>query len=116
MLNKTIMLISWILLEKVCFDITQQIRFQNFKQSLSELKEGWQYTGISLPVVPKTDDEAERIKKRGEKSKEVMFKELKTQVGEALKLFLVIPSWKKLRSSWQRGTLSRSTPKVNYQT
>ena len=40
-----------------------------------------------MPVVPKTDDEAERIKKRGEKSKEVMFKELKTQVGEALKLF-----------------------------
>ena len=67
--------------------MAQPIHFQNFRQSLSELKEGWQYTEISLPVVPKTDDEAERIKKRGEKSKEVMFKDLKTQVGEALKLF-----------------------------
>ena len=67
--------------------MAQPIHFQNFRQSLSELKEGRQYTEISLPVVPKTDDEAERIKKRGEKSKEVMFKDLKTQVGEALKLF-----------------------------
>ena len=67
--------------------MAQPIHFQNFRQSLSELKEGWQYTEISLPIVPKTDDEAERIKKRGEKSKEVMFKDLKTQVGEALKLF-----------------------------
>ena len=62
-------------------------KFQNFKLSLSELKEGRPYTEISLPVVPKTDEEAERIKKRGEKTKEVMFKELKAQVGEALEVF-----------------------------
>ena len=48
----------------------------NFKMSLAELKEGKNYTELSLPVIPKTNEEAERIKKRGEKIKEVMFKDL----------------------------------------
>ena len=65
----------------------ERIYFQNFKLSLSELKEGRPYTDLSLPVVPKTDEEAERIKKRGEKSKEVMFKDLMIQIGEALEIF-----------------------------
>ena len=60
---------------------------QNFKLSLSELKEGKKYTELSLPVIPKTDEEAERIKKRGEKTKEVLFGDLNKSVEKALEVF-----------------------------
>ena len=55
--------------------------------SLKELKEGKNYTELSLPVIPKTDEEAEKIKKRGEKSKESLFKDLVKSIEEALKIF-----------------------------
>ena len=38
---------------------------------------------MSLPVVPRTDEDAERIRKRGEKSKQVLFQDLKSKVEEA---------------------------------
>ena len=59
-----------------------------------------------MPVIPKTDEEAEKIKKRGEKTKERLFDDLKETIhdaGEAfpnddylneLKIFLVSKSLK----------------------
>ena len=35
-------------------------------------------------MIPKTEEEAEKIKKRGEKNKEVLFNDLKKQVEEAI--------------------------------
>jgi hypothetical protein len=35
-------------------------------------------------VIPKTEEEAEKIEKRGEKTKEVLFNDLKKQVEEAI--------------------------------
>ena len=61
--------------------------FQNFKASLRELKEGRNYTELSLPIVAKTEEEAEKIKKRGEKTKQVLFNELIQTVDKALEDF-----------------------------
>ena len=38
---------------------------------------------MSLPVVPRTDEDAERIRKRGEKTKQVLFQDLKSKVEDA---------------------------------
>ena len=60
---------------------------QNFRLSLDELRSGKNYTELSVPVVPKTDEESEKAKRKGEKSKEVLFSDLKQTVEEALKTF-----------------------------
>ena len=61
--------------------------FQNFKSSLEELKQGKKYTKLTLQVVPKTDEDAEKIKKKGEKTKEVLFTDLTKEVQGALEKF-----------------------------
>ena len=38
-------------------------------------------------MIPKTEEEAEKIKKRGEKTKEVLFNDLKKQVEEAMVVY-----------------------------
>ena len=65
--------------------IISSMYLQNFFASLNELRSGKRLCELSQPQVPKTDEEAERIKKRGEKSKEVMFNDLKLGVEEARK-------------------------------
>ena len=44
--------------------------------SLLELKDGKTFSTLSLPVVPRTNEDAERILKRGEKTKEVLFHDI----------------------------------------
>ena len=40
-----------------------------------------------MPVIPKTDEEAEKIRKRGEKTKERLFNDLKQTIFNAEKVF-----------------------------
>ena len=55
---------------------------QNFKNSLLELREGKPFSAISLPVVPRTEEDAERIRKRGEKTKEGLYLDLMKRLNE----------------------------------
>ena len=56
---------------------------QNFKNSLLELREGKPFSAMSLPVVPRTEEDAERIRKRGEKTKEGLYIDLMKRLNEA---------------------------------
>ena len=40
-----------------------------------------------MPVIPKTDEEAEKIKMRGEKTKEMLFNDLKLTIAKAKESF-----------------------------
>ena len=53
--------------------------------SLLELKDGKSFSSLSLPVVPRTNEDAERILRRGEKTKEVLFHDLICQLEESCK-------------------------------
>ena len=48
------------------------------------MKEGRSFSTLSHPIIPRTDEDAERIARRGEKSKEVLYLELKVKLREAL--------------------------------
>ena len=47
------------------------------------MREGKSFQELSYPVVPRTQADAERIKKRGEKTKEVLFQDLKVSIHQA---------------------------------
>ena len=47
------------------------------------MKQGKSYQDLSYPVVPRTEADAERIQRRGEKTKEVLFQDLKSKVMQA---------------------------------
>ena len=53
--------------------------------SLLELKDSKSFSSLSLPVVPRTNEDAERILRRGEKTKEVLFHVLICQLEESCK-------------------------------
>ena len=47
------------------------------------MKQGKSYQDLSYPVVPRTGADAERIQRRGDKTKEVLFQDLKSKVMQA---------------------------------
>ena len=47
------------------------------------MREGESFQELSYPVVPRTQADAERIKKRGEKTKEVLFQDLNVSIHQA---------------------------------
>ena len=90
--------------------IISSMYLQNFFASLNELRSGKRLCELSQPQVPKTDEEAERIKKRGEKSKEVMFIYLKLGVEEARKDYPRDQYLKDMSDYLSQKTLSILTP------
>ena len=84
---------------------------QNFRIALQELRSGKNYTDLSVLIVPKTDEESEKIKRKGEKSKEVLFSDLKLIVDETLKKYSSDQYLSDMKSSLETKSHKSFNPK-----
>ena len=91
--------------------IQSLVFYQNFRISLDELKKGKNYTELSVPVVPKTDEESEKTKRKGGKSKEVLFSDLKHTIEEAQSTFASDAYLSDMKLSLEKKSYKSFNPK-----